>query len=373
MKCLLVALLVVFAPVLSYTQTKIIKAELKYLYTLVNKDEMMKKEYLFAKPDEIKFDSKNNVYVNDYNGTEIRKYSKTGKYIAAIGRAGDGPGEFRTIVSYDIKNDKLLIYGSADRLTEYTAGNKMMRTITSVYCSMYQLWLYPDNKILSKKFDDNTAEKNIFHIYNNNMKEEITSFGHPSVFFDIKNPVYLHERSMLNVLVLENGDVFVNKCYYDGKLYKFDSKSNWKHTVFNRPEYKYKSYRFLTTASLNDFNLNKRMFQEDRTNKQVGVVIYTVSAGLVLYDNKYILNFVIQKLNNTQGAEDKSELGLEVFEKSGKYIGYCKIDETNNIDKNINTKVFIDNENSIYMREWDFSKKGGSIKVKKYKLSIEII
>jgi len=49
--------------------------------------------YQLYMPQDIAVDNKSNIYILD-NSRQIRKYDKHGKYLATIGRRGQGPGEF---------------------------------------------------------------------------------------------------------------------------------------------------------------------------------------------------------------------------------------------------------------------------------------
>ena len=57
---------------------------------------------LFYMPSDIVFDTKGNIYVLDSGNHRIQKFSSDGKYMATIGNAGEGPGEFQYPFSFDI-------------------------------------------------------------------------------------------------------------------------------------------------------------------------------------------------------------------------------------------------------------------------------
>jgi hypothetical protein len=359
--------------VVCQSQTNNIKAEIKYLCTIVNGSESAAKEYLFANPEQVQTDSKNNIYINEYHGTEIRKYSSEGRYLAAFGRPGDGPGEFRCIISNDLKYDKLLVYDIAGKITEYSSKKKFLSKYIMDNLPQ-QLWQYPGSRILAKEFEDDTSIKNIFHIYADKMKKRITEFGHPSIFFDLNSPVYLHERSQLNVLVLDNGCVFTTKYYYDGNLYKFNPNLAWNVQKFRRPGYDYKPYRVISPLVKGANYVNIWFFQDRKTNKQIGIQPGAISIGLLLYENKYILNFICQNMKHYLPEKDITEFGVEVFDKNGNYLGYCKLENDNITDKGIMAKAAcIDKDDCLYMIGYDSispKSKVEVLKVKKYKLRI---
>jgi hypothetical protein len=60
--------------------------------------------YLFYMVRGIALDSKHNIYVTDWGNHRIQKFDSNGVYLQTIGRHGQGPGEFETIM--DLKIDK---------------------------------------------------------------------------------------------------------------------------------------------------------------------------------------------------------------------------------------------------------------------------
>jgi len=342
--------------------------ELKYLYTLVNGDNQNTKEYLFKKPTDVKIDGYNNIYVTEYHGSNIFKYTKDGQYLSTLGRVGNGPGEFNEIRTYDIFQNKIIVCGSANNLTEYSTDCKLLRTIplSSDTYYMRQICNYTSNKYLIMKFRDNTAVENIFYIYDNKLEKQITSFGHPSIMFDTNSPIYQNERSALNILVLANGDVVIAKQYYDGKIYCYDHNNNWKHKVYSSNK-EYRNYRILSPDEIGEERYNNlRRFYDNKTNKQIGILLRTLSVGLLRYENRYILNFVVQCNNSNLEAE----LGIEVYSIKCEYLGYYRINNTNIISKGIRTKVFcIDNDNCVLIHD---NSPSGIPQIKKFKLNIDI-
>lgn len=61
--------------------------------------------YLFYRPNDIERDADENLYILDNGNCRIQKFDKHGKYLATIGRQGQGPGEFIFPMSIHIGND----------------------------------------------------------------------------------------------------------------------------------------------------------------------------------------------------------------------------------------------------------------------------
>jgi hypothetical protein len=65
-------------------------------------------EYSFGIIDGIAVDRKNRFYLYDAKDGQVRAYDSTGKFVRAIGRKGDGPGEYRFVAAMDVVDDSLL-------------------------------------------------------------------------------------------------------------------------------------------------------------------------------------------------------------------------------------------------------------------------
>jgi sugar lactone lactonase YvrE len=63
----------------------------------------------FNYPTDITVDKEGNIYVLDSGNTRIQKFGPDGKYLATIGRKGQGPGEFISPSSLDLDKDGNLV------------------------------------------------------------------------------------------------------------------------------------------------------------------------------------------------------------------------------------------------------------------------
>jgi hypothetical protein len=63
-------------------------------------------------------------------GTELRYYDAQGRYLRTVGRRGDGPGEFRSILAIEpFCGDSLLVQDSFERLSIFDGQGGFVRTI----------------------------------------------------------------------------------------------------------------------------------------------------------------------------------------------------------------------------------------------------
>jgi len=346
-----------------------LNAKITYVSTIIS-NEGLEKEYLFQRPTQIRIDSKDNIYITDYHGSDIRVFSITGKYLKTLGRIGNGPGEYKDVSSFYIdKKDILYIWDSGNRrITKLDRTGKVLYTKNfNKITNIYYFWEYPEYKYLVMQYSPNDGFENAFYLYDSNFDNVITSFGHSSIFFQSLDATYDNFKTKLKVAVAKNGIIFVAKEYYDGNIYRFDPNNNWEHNIITRGKDVYKNITV---------NIEKRLktpptrnyvaFGDNRSKNQVMVHVSTSSLGLMIYAQKYLINFIYQAKDNNP---KNGELGIEIFDLDGKFISYKMLDNENISFVSFATKIFgFDSENCFYMT--GYNKNNGLPIVQKYKLLI---
>jgi len=88
----------------------------------------------FNSPSDIAMDAAGNIYILDSGNQRIQKFSPEGKYLATIGRKGQGPGEFSSPASLDVDSKGYLyIFDPAQRrLQILTPEGKEFKTVLDV-------------------------------------------------------------------------------------------------------------------------------------------------------------------------------------------------------------------------------------------------
>lgn len=73
------------------------------------------------------------IAVSQWQAGAVRFFSRDGSPLAAVGRRGDGPGEFRSVSGLGFRGDTLWVYdGSRHRLTFISPEQKVLRTMAPV-------------------------------------------------------------------------------------------------------------------------------------------------------------------------------------------------------------------------------------------------
>ncbi|KPK96271.1 hypothetical protein AMJ80_00905 [bacterium SM23_31] len=86
--------------------------------------------YMLYRANDVALDIDGNIYILDAGNYCVKKYDKQGKYLATIGRKGQGPGEFEFPVSIDLDTDGNIYLAdiSNNRILVLLSNGKEMRT-----------------------------------------------------------------------------------------------------------------------------------------------------------------------------------------------------------------------------------------------------
>ncbi len=93
--------------------------------------EIEDEDRMLAHPINVCTDIKNNVYIVDYRGNNIKKYDAEGKFIKNIGKEGQGPGEMSRPMQIAANNrNEILISEGSGRIHVFSLDGDFSRTIT---------------------------------------------------------------------------------------------------------------------------------------------------------------------------------------------------------------------------------------------------
>ena len=87
-------------------------------------------KYMFSQIVSIAVDDEERMFVSDWKESHIKVFDKDGNYLMTIGRKGQGPGEFESINSIQIINQKeLMVFdGNSRRLSFFTLDGKLKKS-----------------------------------------------------------------------------------------------------------------------------------------------------------------------------------------------------------------------------------------------------
>jgi len=199
---------------------------------------------LFYMPSDIVFDKDGHIYVLDSGNHRIQKFSQDGNYLATIGNAGEGPGEFQYPFSFDIDSEGYLYVSDSgnQRIQALTPDGKDHKTIKLTDIDAGDINLIGQDRLLmsggglfSFRMDmmEEQALPKIFKVldFEGKVQEE---FGNQR---DYKDPMVNRIGNMFissvdkdsNVYITFNAQNRVEKYSPDGKLlWRADRELNYQ-------------------------------------------------------------------------------------------------------------------------------------------------
>jgi len=105
---------------------------------------------LFYMPSDIAFDQDGNIYVLDSGNHRIQKFNQDGQYLATIGNAGEGPGEFQYPFSFDVDPKGYLYVSDSgnQRIQVLTPEGKDHKTIKLTDLDVGDISLFGQDRLL---------------------------------------------------------------------------------------------------------------------------------------------------------------------------------------------------------------------------------
>lgn len=283
-------------------------------------------EFLFVYISDVAVNSKGDIYIADSRLNEIRKFNKDGKYLLAIGRKGQGPGEFQNvkIVSANIHNDLITFDSMLGRISIFSDKGELIKTTRRL---MEGSWIEPSKIFVTDGnyvfFGKLSNSLKLFHEFNQdwNITESYIDYE----FIDNKE---FEEHSLGfhpgNCFIQNNGDILYTKYYYDNQIFIYKNKGLVK-TISRESDTK-KPYEIQVFRDVNKaMNIQR---DQDYDFKSFGQGIAFVgksfqnSLGIFQLSDALIVNFLaIRK------SKGNWEFGVELFDSSGKLLSYSKLGE----------------------------------------------
>ncbi len=307
--------------------------------------------YLFSSIASVNVDENNRIYVAENFGNHLKVFDEQGSFKKQIGGEGDGPGEFRMILTMtrDSSGNILVVdqsSGSVSKfdsdgnyLEQFSLPNPQVRQIEEIKNEGYLL-VYTDsdtNQVLHT-FDDEFDYLNSFVSLDDITKtderfEEVISRFLPGKF-----------------LVYDESTIYFTPVFYHGKIYQYTQEGEiWTHSDTLDG---YTSKPAFTSVDPD----TEGAYILDLGSEVLAATIHNESRGLFRTSDNYIVHF-------TSTRQDKIRIfGAEVFSSEGEFLGYSPIQDQG--DGNIYA-FHIDSQNNVYI-----SDQIDETVLRKYQLSI---
>ncbi len=171
---------------------------------------------LFYMPSDIVFDKDGNIFVLDSGNHRIQKFSQDGNFIATIGNAGEGPGEFQYPFSFDIDAQGYLYVSDSgnQRIQVLKPNGKDYKTIKLTDIEVGDINLFGQDSLLM-------AGGGLFSFRMDMMEEEQAL---PKIFkvLDKEGEVqkeFGNQRDYKNPMVNRIGNMFISAVDKDSNVY----------------------------------------------------------------------------------------------------------------------------------------------------------
>ncbi len=282
-------------------------------------------EFLFDSIVDATVNSKGDLYVADRGLNEIRKFNKDGEYLLAMGRKGQGPGEFQYIrtIAVNSHDDLIVFDGMLRRISIFSDTGEHIKT-TKI--------LLPDSGISPSKILATNAKNVIFGIISNSLKlfhefDRDWNITESYIDYEIADNKEFEESFLYSFLghcwFQDNGDILYTKYFYDNQIFTYKNKELVKiirrKSDIKKP-YEIQVFHDVKKAhDIKDPEYDLRAF--GRGIAFLGK-IHQCSLGLYQLSDGHIVNFLYLRR-----SKDIKELGVELYDSEGKFLKYSKLRE----------------------------------------------
>ena len=280
-------------------------------------------EYLFGWPGFVDTDSEGRIYVADIGMMTVKVYDAEGHYLHTIGARGQGPGEMLSIKAMYVNDkDQLLLYDrNNERVTRFAADGAVLNQysvpniMNSMKIRMHFLGMH--HLLLFSGIPGESSNEHIFHLVSPDFQEVVASFGDAGA---VRQSDKLLDKILLSSLpgqfVVADSDIVHVPGLYSGSLHRYKKEQgqwvlNGVHHGYVETTSPYKE--IAPEAPYADYRLS------NSSNESFAVLAYNKSRGLFRLQDGRLVHFTFCKFG------DERVFGVEIFDQSGKLIGYGPI------------------------------------------------
>lgn len=142
------------------------------------------KNDFFRRIEDVKVDSKGNIYILDNYSCRIWKFDSTGDYLFSFGKEGSGKRQFEspTCLIIDSKDNLYVLDGRLKRVSVFDSNGKFLRSFNvDLQLAQFDMKgvLGSGDRLILRGYNDGK----VFHVYDT-LGNYISSFGEPAHPFD---------------------------------------------------------------------------------------------------------------------------------------------------------------------------------------------
>ena len=135
---------------------------------------------LFVRPTLSLVDDDENIFITDYQDQDIKIFDPSGKYIKTIGAKGDGPGEFRGILSVAVTEEGKLVVldGAARRTSFFDSSGQFLRSFKWRMGYYNYIMIKSSSYVVGERAYSGTQENGYFYVKEIDFEgNEVRSYG----------------------------------------------------------------------------------------------------------------------------------------------------------------------------------------------------
>ena len=104
-------------------------------------------------------DKNGNIYIRDYKNRKILKFAKSGDFLLDFGRKGEGPGEFKSIRTFKVLADNIIVWGR-NKISFFKKNGEFIRE-TKINKFYYPVTIVNENKFIVNFYQNikNSSDK----------------------------------------------------------------------------------------------------------------------------------------------------------------------------------------------------------------------
>jgi hypothetical protein len=271
--------------------------------------------YLFSSIASVVTDDENRIWIAEHFGNHLKVFDDEGTFQKQIGREGDGPGEFRMILSMtDDRSGNILITDqSTGSVSIFNTGGEYIDDFSLPNPQVRQINQLGENLFLAVFSDPETNR--VLHTFNDAF-DRIDSFAHRDEIihtderFEEVITVFLPGR----FLVVDESTVYFTPVFYHGELFQYTRENNgWTQSAILDGFTQKPAFESTNPETEGAYVL-------DLGSDTLAAIIHNESRGLFLTHDDTIIHFT-----STRQSDGIRVFGAELYSLEGELLAYNQL------------------------------------------------
>lgn len=294
--------------------------------------------YLFSSIASVVTDDENRIWIAEHFGNHLKVFDDEGTFQKQVGREGDGPGEFRMILSMtDDRSGNILVTDqSSGSVSVFDTDGEFIDNFSLPNPQVRQIDQLGEHQFLAVYSDPETNR--ILHTFSDSF-DPLYSFAHRDeiIHTDERFEEMISGFLPGRFLVVDRNTVYFTPVFYHGELFQFSREND----------------EWILSAILDGFT-QKPAFEStdpetegayvlDLGSEMFAAIIHNESRGLFLTAEDTLIHFT-----STIQENGVRVFGAELYSLDGEFLGYSPIKDQDDGDLYAH---HIDKSGTVYISE----------------------